>query len=200
MEKEDKTMRWKEREIQHMISTAFWSADGKPISAEEFLNNMFGALPEFFKSEDELRKIWSNPVTRKTFLEKIADAGYGKDVLESLQKMIDAEKSDLFDVLAYISFAIQPISREQRVSNAKQQILKGVDEKQKECLEFVLAKYIDNGVDELDEEKLPWLLNLKYKAIADAVDYLGDVDSIRSTFFSFQKSLYAKVKVGSLLD
>ena len=39
----------KEREIQHMVSTAFWSADGKPISVEEFLNNMFGALPEFFK-------------------------------------------------------------------------------------------------------------------------------------------------------
>ncbi|MDO8490338.1 MAG: DEAD/DEAH box helicase family protein [bacterium] len=187
----------KEREIQHMISTAFWSADGKPISAEEFLNNMFGALPEFFKSEDELRKIWSNPTTRKIFLDKIADAGYGKDVLESLQKMIDAEKSDLFDVLAYISFAIQPISREKRVGIARQQILKGVDEKQKDFLEFVLAKYIDNGVEELDEEKLPWLLNLKYKAIADAVDYLGDVDLIRSTFFSFQKSLYAKIRVGA---
>lgn len=35
----------KEREIQHMISTSFWSADGKPISAEEFLNNLFGELP-----------------------------------------------------------------------------------------------------------------------------------------------------------
>ena len=189
----------KEREIQHMVSTAFWSADGKPISVEEFLNNMFGALPEFFKSEAELRKIWSNPVTRKIFLEKIADAGYGKDILESLQKMIDAENGDLFDVLAYVSFAIQPISREKRVSNAKEQILRGVDAKQKEFLEFVLAKYIDNGVEELDEEKLPWLLNLKYKAIADAVNYLGDVDSIRSTFFSFQKNLYAKVKVGSMV-
>ena len=29
----------KEREIQHMVSTSFWSADGKPISAEEFLHN-----------------------------------------------------------------------------------------------------------------------------------------------------------------
>lgn len=130
-------------------------------------------------------------------MEKIADAGYGRDVLESLQKMIDAENSDLFDVLAYVSFAVQPISREKRVSDAKQIIFKGLEEKQKEFLEFVLAKYIDNGVDELDEEKLPWLLNLKYKAIADAVNYLGDVDSIRSTFFSFQKNLYAKVKVGS---
>lgn len=182
----------KEREIQHMISTSFWSADGKPISVEEFLNNMFGALPDFFKSEEELRKIWSNPITRKTFLEKIAEAGYGKDELENLQKMIDAEDSDLFDVLSYISFAIKPISRKERVNETKQGILEGLDDKQKEFLEFVLNKYIERGVEELDEEKLPQLLNLKYRAIADAVSSLGDVDKIRLTFFNFQKNLYSK--------
>ncbi len=187
----------KEREIQHMISTSFWSADGKPISAEEFLNNMFGVLPEFFKSEDELRKIWSNPATRKIFLEKIAEAGYGPDVLESLQKMIDAEDSDIFDVLAYISFATKPISRKKRAISAKPNIFKGLDNKQKEFLEFVLSKYIDNGVEELSEEKLPWLLNLKYHAVADAMNYLGDVDSIRSIFFGFQKSLYAKAEASN---
>jgi len=181
----------KEREIQHMISTSFWSADGKPISAEEFLHNMFGRLPEFFKSEEELRRIWSNPITRKTFLEKIAELGYGKEELETLQKMIDAEDSDLFDVLAYISFAIKPITRAERVTESKHAILYGLDEKQKEFLEFVLAKYIEKGVEELDEEKLPKLLNLKYHAIADAEEILGGVEKIRSTFFDFQKSLYA---------
>ena len=182
----------KEREIQHMIATSFWSANGKPISVEGFLNNMFGDLPKFFKSEKELREIWSNPITRKVFLEKMAQAGYGKDELEVLQKMIDAENSDIFDVLAYISFAIQPISREKRANNVKPKIFKGLDEKQKDFLEFVLAKYIDNGVEELGEAKLPWLLNLKYRAIADAVRNLGDVDSIRTAFFGFQKTLYAK--------
>ena len=185
----------KEREIQHMISTSFWSADGNPISAEEFLHNMFGTLPEFFKSEDELRKIWSNPITRKAFLEKIDEAGYGKDVLESLQKMIDAEDSDLFDVLTYVSFAIQPISRKDRAGEVQKMIFKGLDEKQREFLEFVLAKYIEKGVEELDEEKLPRLLNLKYHAIADAVQNLGDVDSIRSIFFDFQRNLYSKIRV-----
>ncbi len=182
----------KEREIQHMISTSFWSADGRPISVEEFLNNMFGALPEFFKSEEELRKIWSNPTTRKTFLEKIAEAGYDKDLLETLQKMIDAEDSDLFDVLAYISFAVKPISRKERVIETKNEVLDHLDERTKDFLEFVLNKYIERGVEELDEEKLPQLLNLKYHAIADAVNILGDVDKIRSTFFDFQKNLYSK--------
>jgi type I restriction enzyme R subunit len=184
----------KKREIQHMISTSFWSADGKPISAEEFLQNMFGALPEFFRSEEELRKIWSNPKTRKAFLEKISELGYGKDELETLQKMIDAEDSDLFDVLAYVSFAIQPITRKERVDETKNNIFEGVDEKQKEFLEFVLDKYVEKGVEELDEEKLPKLLNLKYHAIADAEEKLGSIERIRSTFFNFQKVLYVNVE------
>lgn len=183
----------KEREIQHMIATSFWSADGRPISIQEFMDNMFGAMPDFFKSEEELRKIWSNPTTRKVFLDKIAQIGYGKDALEILQKMIDAEQSDLFDVLTYISFLIKPISRMQRVKQSKNKIFEGLDKKQKEFLDFVLSKYEEKGVEELDEEKLPILLNLKYHAIANAEQSLGSVDSIRSIFFAFQKNLYAKM-------
>jgi type I restriction enzyme R subunit len=187
----------KEREIQHMIATSFWSADGKPISIQEFMDNMFGVMPDFFKNEEELRKIWSNPTTRKVFLEKISALGYGKDELETLQKMIDAEQSDLFDVLAYISFLTQPITRKQRVEQARTKIFEGLDARQKEFLEFVLAKYEDKGVEELDEEKLPILLNLKYRAIADAESVLGGVDKIRSTFFDFQKILYTKFDLAS---
>lgn len=183
----------KEREIQYMIATSFWSADGKPISAEEFLKKLFGALPDFFKSEDELREIWSNPITRKALLEKLFDAGYGADVLISLQKLINAEKSDLFDVLEYISFAIKPITRETRVAQAQAKIFKGLDNKHKEFLEFVLSKYIESGVEELDQEKLPDLLTLKYQAIHDAEEILGGVDNIRATFIEFQKYLYEEV-------
>lgn len=182
----------KEREIQHMIATSFWSADGKPITLQELLDGMYKKLPEYFSSEDELRNIWSDPVTRKAFLEKIAEAGYGKDELEGLQKMIEADDSDLFDVLSYFFYSIEPISRKERVLETKSDIFDGLSEKQKEFLEFVLSKYVEKGVDELDEEKLPQLLNLKYHAISDAISVLGDVGSIRSTFFNFQKNLYLK--------
>lgn len=182
----------KEREIQHMISTSFWSADGKPISVEEFLQNMFGVLPSFFKDENELRTIWSDPITRKVFLDKIAELGFGKEQLESIQQMIDAENSDLFDVLGYIAFAIEPISRAERIQKTKYDILEGLNEKQREFIEFVLSKYQERGVEELDEEKLPQLLNLKYHAISDAEKSLGSVELIRSTFFNFQKNLYSK--------
>ena len=153
-------------------------------------------MPDFFKDEEDLRRIWSNPTTRKAFLEKIAELGYDREKLETLQKMIDAERSDLFDVLSYVSFLTQPISRAERVERSHEDILGKLDEKQQEFLEFVLAKYVERGVEELDEEKLPILLNLKYDTVIDAERYLGDVQQIRSLFFNFQKDLYQHETVG----
>lgn len=183
----------KEREIQHMISTSFWSADGKPISAEEFLHNLFGLLPSFFENEDELRTLWSDPKTRKALLEKLSEAGIGKDALRNLQELINAEKSDLYDVLEYVAFAKRPITREERVEYSKKEIVSELSEIQKEFIEFVLAKYIESGVEELDQDKLPKLLELKYHTLSDASELFGGVENIQKTFLTFQKYLYAKI-------
>jgi type I restriction enzyme R subunit len=179
-----------------MISTSFWSADGKPISAEEFLNNLFGELPNLFKSEDELRSLWSNPLTRRILLEKLEEAGFGKQELITLQTLIDAEKSDLFDVLEYVfNSDIKPMTREERVAAAQATIFALLNNKQKEFIEFVLSKYIETGVEELDQEKLPILLTNKYQSLEDAKEVLGNVANISTLFIEFQKHLYQK-KVG----
>jgi type I restriction enzyme R subunit len=181
----------KELEIQSFISTSFWSAGGKPISAAEFLNNLFGELPNLFKSEDELRTLWSNPLTRRTLLEKLDAAGFGKKELSNLQKLIDAEKSDLFDVLEYVfNSDIKPMTREARVAAAQATIFALLDNKQKEFIEFVLSKYIETGVEELDQEKLPVLLTNKYQSLEDAKGILGDVANISKLFIEFQQHLY----------
>lgn len=36
-----------------MMATTFWSPDGKPMSADEFISRLFGELPALFKDEDE---------------------------------------------------------------------------------------------------------------------------------------------------
>jgi type I restriction enzyme, R subunit len=107
-----------------------------------------------------------------------------------MQSLINAEKSDLFDVLEYISFTVQPITRELRVANAQTSIFKSLTSEQKQFLEFVLSKYIETGVEELDQEKLPQLLTLKYQALDDAKEVLGTIESIRDIFVGFQKFLY----------
>lgn len=180
----------KERTIQHMSSTSFWSADGTPMSATQFLESLYGALPEFFRDEDELRVIWSVPETRKALLQGLADKGFGKEPMTEIQRIIDAEHSDLFDVLAYIAYALPPVTREQRVAQAKPLIGTHFGYKQTEFIDFVLAQYVRQGVDELDPEKLAPMLRLKYHAIADATQMLGEPAQIRGVFDGFQRYLY----------
>lgn len=180
----------KERQIQHMQQTSFWDANGKPISVQEFLNKLFGELPAFFRDEEDLRRIWSNPDTRQAFLTRLADAGYGKATLATLQSLIDAENSDLFDVLKYVAYAELPISREVRVAHSQSRIFKRLSPHEKEFIEFVLSQYINDGVDELAVGKLPDLLKLKYFTLPDAVRMLGSVEGIRQLFIGFQKELY----------
>lgn len=182
----------KERSIQHISITTFWGADGKPVSASEFLTLLFGELPEFFKDEDELRAIWCLPDTRKKLLEGLAEKGFGKDQLSEMQKIIDAENSDLFDVLAHVAFALQPISREERAGEARGQIHAHFSDKQEQFLDFVLMHYVKEGVEELELERLTKLLRLRYHdSIPDAVaDLGGDIAEIRNLFSGFQRYLY----------
>jgi type I restriction enzyme R subunit len=181
----------KEREIQSMISTSFWGADGKPISSEEFLKLLFGELPKLFKDEEELRTIWSHPITRKTFLENLESLGFPKSDLFMLQKLVDMEKSDLYDVLEYVfNGDYVAVSREARVKAAEATIYTLMSDPQKEFIAFVLSKYVENGIDELDQEKLPILLTNKYQSLEDAKDVLGDVSDISKLFIEFQEYLY----------
>lgn len=82
-----------------------------------------------------------------------------EDELDTLKKLIDAEKSDLYDVLGYVfNNDIKPITRIERVTRAKATILAFLNKSQQESIEFVLNKYIESGVEELYQEKLPVLL------------------------------------------
>ncbi|MBS0188952.1 MAG: DEAD/DEAH box helicase family protein [Planctomycetes bacterium] len=183
----------KSRTIQSMMVTTFWHPDGTPMSAQQFLEMLFGKLPEFFKNEAELRKIWSEPETRAKLLAGLAEKGFGREQMAEMQRIIDAEKSDLFDVLAHVAYALAPVTREERANGAKAKIAATFDAKQQAFLDFVLAQYVKVGVEELDQEKLSPLLKLKYSAIADAVKELGDAAQIGKVFRGFQRFLYELV-------
>ncbi|HEY3268853.1 MAG TPA: DEAD/DEAH box helicase family protein [Armatimonadota bacterium] len=182
----------KARAIQHMMCTTYWHPDGTPMSAQQFMEMLYGKLPEFFKDEAELREIWSVPDTRKKLLQGLAERGFGGEQLAEMQKIIDAEKSDIFDVLAHVAYARAPVTREVRAANARVRIKSLFSVKQRAFLDFVLSHYVAVGVEELDMEKLTPLLNLKYHAIADALVDLGDPAEIGSAFAGFQKYLYVQ--------
>lgn len=181
----------KARQIQHISATTFWHPDGTPMSAAHFMAVLFGQLPEFFQDEDELRALWSVPATRRKLREGLAEKGFGKAQLAEMQKIIDAENSDLFDVLAFVAYAEAPLTRAERAARAKVVIASQFNSKQQAFLHFVLAHYVSAGVDELDEAKLGPLLKLQYhNALADAFADLGAPDLVRQAFVGFQSGLY----------
>ncbi|MGO9256892.1 MAG: EcoAI/FtnUII family type I restriction enzme subunit R [Bryobacteraceae bacterium] len=181
----------KARTIQHMMMTSFWHPDGTPMSAHQFLEMLFGKLPEFFKDEAELRALWSDPDTRARLLQGLAEKGFGREQMAEMQKIIDAENSDLFDVLAHVAYALPPLTREERATRARVTIGARFNTKQQVFLGFVLSQYVKVGVEELDREKLSPLLKLKYNnAIADAVADLGRPEEIGHLFAGFQRYLY----------
>jgi type I restriction enzyme, R subunit len=182
----------KSRQIQHMMMTTFWHPDGTPMSAQQFMEMLFGKLPDFFQSEAELRKLWSVPDTRAKLLQGLAEKGFGQDQLAEMQRIIEAERSDLFDVLAFVAYALPPVTRQERADHARVHINSQFNAKQQAFLDFVLSHYVNVGVEELNSDKLTPLLRLKYNnSISDAVVDLGNAEDIGKTFAGFQKYLYA---------
>lgn len=184
----------KERRIQHMTATNFFSPDGKLMSAAQFIASLYDTLklPEFLKSEEHLRELWSNPTTRVALLNRLGDAGFSRDDLREIQKLIDAESSDLFDVLEYVAYAKPTVTRVDRVEASRSRIYAQLDDHQREFIDFVLAQYVQLGVDELQQERLPQLLSLKYQSQMDGIEALGGTDKARATFIEFQRQLYRR--------
>jgi type I restriction enzyme, R subunit len=123
-------------------------------------------------------------------LNRLGDAGFSRDDLREIQKLIEAENSDLFDVLEYVAYAKPTVTREERVEASRNRIYSVLDDQQREFIDFVLAQYVQLGVDELQQDRLPQLIALKYHSQMEGIEALGGTAKARATFIEFQKQLY----------
>lgn len=182
----------KERQFQHMTSRMFYSVDGRPISLTEFIESLFNTLemPDLFKNEEELRAIWAVPSTRKILLKQLESAGFSTEELVSVQELIEAKNSDLFDVLEFIKYAKKPITRVKRAAVSRSVLERAIAAKQLEFVDFLASQYVETGVEVLEDSKLETLLSIKYKSAIEGVSYLGSAETARQLFLEFQKNLY----------
>lgn len=180
----------KERTIQYIAATTYWGPDGKPMTAQQFLERLFGDLSGMISDEDELRRQWSNPESRERFVSLLEQRGYDADKLSDMRRLIDAPNSDLFDVLAYIRFTTPPKTRTDRAEAARGDGLASADEKMRAFLLGVLQAYEALGETELATGKLGDFLTARYGSLADAKAALGDVSAIRQAFVDVQRELY----------
>ena len=182
----------REREITHTTRTFFFGKDGQTLTAQQFIEELYNTcmLPEIFQSEQQLRELWSFPSTRKSLLNTLEKYGFSFEDLIEIQKIINAQGSDIFDVLEFVAFAKKPISRKERVSQIEKALFHDLNEEQISFVNFILDQYVDEGIDALDDEKLPTLLEIKYSSIQKAKSELGDLLNIRKLFINLQTPLY----------
>ncbi len=180
----------KNREIKYTVNTKFYM-DGKPVSPREFLEKLFGELPQLFTDEDDLRKQWSDPRTRENLLIGLAQRGFEEDKLQALKQLIDAEDSDIYDVLRYIAYAKDTMTRVERADIVREYYLEQLDDNERDFISFILDTYERDGEKELSMQKLKSLVNLKYHTLRDATEKLGEPDEIVHDYLELQKELYA---------
>ncbi len=179
----------KARQIIYIGSTTYWGPDGKPMSAQEFLDRLFGDLVALVVDEDDLRRQWSDPERREHFIAVLEQRGYDADKMADIRRLIDAPNSDMFDVLAYIRFTVPPKTRSERADAARSEGL-AADAKMQEFLFGILQAYEEHGEGELAVGKLSNFLVSRYGSVADAKAVLGDVLTIRGAFVKVQRNLY----------
>jgi type I restriction enzyme, R subunit len=181
----------KERQITYLHATSYWF-QGRPITAQEFLKNLFGDLTELIADEDELRAKWRDPDLRERLLEVLEDRGYDEGCLSDMRRLIEANDSDIFDVLAYVRFSMPPLSRRERAEDARGSGLDGQQAEMRALLEKVLRDYERNGVHELAYPKLTSLIMARYGSTHDAKRALGEMASVRRSFAALQGHIYKR--------
>ena len=177
----------KTRAIRYLATTTYWSADGKPISAQEFMERLFGDLTGLITDEDHLRKVWSDPDSRETFLKQLSDRGYDADRLNDIRRLVDAPDSDLFDVL----FTTDPKTRHDRADAVKGESFAEIQDDLKELLINILDAYERNGEHELATTKLGQFLTARYGSVGEAKNRLGGLPQIKAAFHKMQAQLYS---------
>ena len=176
------------------IDTRYVGADGTPLNAEEFLKQLVGSLPSLYKDVEQLRTIWKNPSERALLFAELERAGFGAGNLKDLKSMMNADDSDIFDVLAYLSFNTPMKTRKERVSrvNGNEQIFAVYsDYKAIDFLKFVLRRYEADGVEELGEDKIGDLIKLsELGSIQDAKNVFGGLPQLKQAYYKLQENIY----------
>ena len=161
------------------------------ISLDDYVEKLFGRIPEFFSDAEDLREKWSNPETREQLLRTLDEAGFAEDKLNLLRNMLKLQKCDLLDVLEYIAYNSTPIERAKRVELVKKQYVDALNKEQREFDNLILEYYASNGFKELGSDKLKTFINIKFNSMRDAKERLNmSVADIREHYFELQRRLY----------
>lgn len=164
---------------------------GKHLSSEDFIKKILVELPKLYQNEHDLRLAWANPETREKFLKNLEYIWLDAEQIENLKKIFEAEKSDIFDILAYISYGNEIKNRTERSKIAKSILEKYENPKAKDFLQFLLELY-----------EREWIMNFKKDGLSSKIELFnrwlareiaaefGWVKELKQAYYDLQKGIY----------
>jgi type I restriction enzyme R subunit len=159
------------------------------------LQQLVGKLPSLYQDETQLRKLRANPDTRKELLTKLEHMGISDDQLNALRAMFEAPESDIFDILAHLSFASQMKTRHERAIRVRDHKIifdSAPNIEAREFLEFVLSYYEDHGSTELIRDKIGDIIDLYGKGTTpDMIKVFGGNSQFLESWYAMQEELFS---------
>ena len=167
------------------------STTGKHLSSEDFIKKILGELPKLYQNEHDLRLAWANPETREKFLKNLEYIWLDAEQIENLKKIFEAEKSDIFDILAYISYGNEIKNRTERSKIAKSILEKYENPKAKDFLQFLLELYEREWIMNFKKEGLSSKIELFNRWLArEIAAEFGWVQELKQAYYDLQKGIY----------
>ncbi|MCB1759381.1 MAG: DEAD/DEAH box helicase family protein [Gammaproteobacteria bacterium] len=177
------------------VEIRYIDENGRPLSAQQFVERLMVKLPGLFSSAEELRETWSDPDQREALLQKLAQTGFDAEQLATLRRMFAAEQSDLFDLLAFLAFE-QPMETRRARAEATRTNSAFFEQFEqqpaRDFLHFVLNRYEETGVAELARDRMPGLI--KMSGLGTTRDasraFGGSPANVLAAFRQLQHQLY----------
>ena len=177
------------------VEIRYIDENGRPLTAQQFVERLMFKLPGLFKSIDELRQTWSDPDQREQLIQKLGETGFDAEQIATLRRMFAAEACDLYDLLAFLAFEQPMETRRQRAEATRENQAFFGQYKQKpakDFLHFVLNRYEESGVSELARDRIPGLIELSgLGTVRDASRaFGGSPNNVLAAFKQLQHQLY----------
>jgi type I restriction enzyme R subunit len=108
-------------------------------------------LRTHFASLDDFLRSWSSAQRKQAVIDQLAEEGL---LLEALAEEVGKDL-DPFDLICHVAFDQPPLTRRQRVANARRtDVFTKYGERARAVLEALLQKYQDEGVTDLDDPRI----------------------------------------------
>lgn len=177
-------------------SIALTGPDGKPMSADEFRIYQSSILKEQFKTLSDLSKVWKDQQSRKEFEEQAASMGINLDALTNIFFEKHKIRSvDTFDVIANLLFDEKYLTKEERITKAKElnpSTFSFKDEIKDSFVLDLLAVYEDMEYRPLNFSREFWQIPQmkKYGEFQGIKGIFGGTEGVKDFVEKIQQALY----------